>query len=169
MVVLVTGANGQLGNEMRLISKNSPHRFIFSDVTQNEDEETVYLDITKIDEIRAFVVKESVDVVVNCAAYTNVDKAEDEPEIAQLLNSKAPENLAIVMKENNGLLVHISTDYVFGGTQYNTPCTENLEGNPTGVYGVTKLEGEQKIIATGCKYVILRTAWLYSEYGKKFP
>ena len=168
MNILITGANGQLGNEMRLISKTSSHRFIFSDVTQNEDVETVYLDITKIDEIRALVVKESVDVVVNCAAYTNVDKAEEEPEIAQLLNSKAPENLAIAMKENNGLLVHISTDYVFGGTQYNTPCTENLEGNPTGVYGATKLEGEQKIIASGCKFVILRTAWLYSEFGKNF-
>ena len=168
MNILITGANGQLGNEMRLISKTSPHKFIFSDVTQNEESETVYLDITKIDEIRALVAKESVDAIVNCAAYTNVDKAEEEPDTAQLINSQAPENLALVMKENNGLLVHISTDYVFGGTQYNTPCTEDLKGNPTGVYGATKLEGEKKIIASGSKYVILRTAWLYSEFGKNF-
>ena len=168
MNILITGANGQLGNEMRLISKSSPNEFIFSDVTQNDGSETVYLDITKIDDIRALVAKESVDVIVNCAAYTNVDKAEEEPEIAEILNSKAPENLAIVMNETNGLLVHISTDYVFGGTQYNTPCTEDLEGNPTGAYGATKLQGEKKIIESGCKYVIIRTAWLYSEFGKNF-
>ncbi|MBR6496263.1 MAG: dTDP-4-dehydrorhamnose reductase [Rikenellaceae bacterium] len=168
MNILITGANGQLGNEMRLISKSSPNEFIFSDVTQNDGSETVSLDITKIDDIRALVAKESVDVIVNCAAYTNVDKAEEEPEIAEILNTKAPENLAIVMKETNGLLVHISTDYVFGGTQYNTPCTEDLEGNPTGAYGATKLQGEKKIIESGCKYVIIRTAWLYSEFGKNF-
>lgn len=168
MNILITGANGQLGNEMRLIAKTSPHRFIFSDVTLNDDAETVYLDITEIDEIRTLVVKESVDVIVNCAAYTNVDKAEEESNIAHLINSQAPENLALVMKETNGLLVHISTDYVFGGAQYNTPCTEDLKGNPTGVYGATKLEGENRIIASGCKYVIIRTAWLYSEFGKNF-
>ena len=168
MNILITGANGQLGNEMRLISKTSPHRFIFSDVSQMEGVETTFLDITDIDEIRKIVAKEAVDVIVNCAAYTNVDKAEEEPEIAEILNSKAPENLAIVMKETGGLLVHISTDYVFGGSQYNTPCTEELEGNPTGIYGATKLDGEKKIIASGCKYVIIRTAWLYSEFGKNF-
>jgi dTDP-4-dehydrorhamnose reductase len=168
MNILITGANGQLGNEMRLISKNSPHRFIFSDVSQIEGVETTFLDITDIDEIRKIVAKEAVDVIVNCAAYTNVDKAEEEPEISELLNSKAPENLALVMKETGGLLVHISTDYVFGGSQYNTPCQEELEGNPTGIYGATKLDGEKKIIASGCKYVIIRTAWLYSEFGKNF-
>ena len=168
MNILITGANGQLGNEMRLISKTSPHRFIFSDVTSNLQAETVYLDITNIDDIRDLVAKESVDVIVNCAAYTNVDKAEEEPETAEILNSKAPENLAIVMKETGGLLVHISTDYVFGGSQYNTPCQEELEGNPTGIYGATKLDGEKKIISSGCKYVIIRTAWLYSEFGKNF-
>lgn len=168
MNILITGANGQLGNEMRLISKTSPHRFIFSDVSQVEGVETTFLDITDIDEIRKIVAKEAVDVIVNCAAYTNVDKAEEEPEISELLNSKAPENLAIVMKETGGLLVHISTDYIFGGSQYNTPCTEGHEGNPTGIYGATKLDGEKKIIASGCKYVIIRTAWLYSEFGKNF-
>lgn len=168
MNILVTGANGQLGNEMRLISKTSPHRFIFSDVSQMEGAETTFLDITDIDEIRKIVAKEAVDVIVNCAAYTNVDKAEEEPEISELLNSKAPENLALVMKETGGFLVHISTDYVFGGSQYNTPCTEELEGNPTGIYGATKLEGEKNIIASGFKYVIIRTAWLYSEFGKNF-
>lgn len=168
MNILITGANGQLGNEMRLISKTSPHRFIFSDVSQMEGVETTFLDITDIDEIRKIVANEAVDVIVNCAAYTNVDKAEEEPEISEILNSKAPENLALVMKETGGLLVHISTDYVFGGSQYNTPCTEEHEGNPTGIYGATKLEGEKNIIESGCKYVIIRTAWLYSEFGKNF-
>ena len=108
--------------------------------------------------------------IVNCAAWTNVDGAEDPEkyELVQMLNAKAPENLAVAMKEVNGLLVHISTDYVFGGDPYNTPCKEDQKGTPTGVYGLTKLHGEQKIQATGCNYVILRTAWLYSEFGKNF-
>ena len=168
MNILVTGANGQLGNEMRLISQTSQHNFVFTDVTQVAGLETEYLDITNVDQIRQIIAQKSIDVIVNCAAYTNVDKAEEEPDTARLINSHAPENLALVMKETNGLLVHVSTDYVFGGTQYNVPCTEDLEGNPTGVYGATKLEGEKKIIASGCKYVIIRTAWLYSEYGKNF-
>ena len=168
MNILVTGANGQLGNEMRLISQTSQHNFLFTDVTQVAGQETEFLDITDISQIRQIVSQRSIDVIVNCAAYTNVDKAEDEPELSELLNSKAPENLAIVMKESRGLLVHISTDYVFGGNQYNTPCTEYQVENPTGVYGATKLKGEKNIICSGCKYVILRTAWLYSEYGKNF-
>ena len=168
MNILITGANGQLGNEMRLISKTSPHRFIFTDVSQASDSETLYLDITNLKDIRQIVSKKSVDVIVNCAAYTNVEKAEEEPETARLINAQAPENLALAMKETNGLLVHISTDYVFGGYHHNAPITEAAEGNPTGVYGATKLEGEKKIIASGCKYVIVRTAWLYSEFGKNF-
>lgn len=183
MTILVTGANGQLGNEMRLLAKNSQDKYIFTDVVDASGEsiamlkklagddintDTEHLDITNIDAILEIVKREMVEVVVNCAAYTNVDAAEDDYDLAELLNAKAPENLATVMKEVNGLLVHISTDYVFGGDPYNTPCKEDQKGTPTGVYGLTKLHGEQKIQATGCNYVILRTAWLYSEFGKNF-
>lgn len=166
--ILVTGANGQLGNEMRIISKNSTDNYIFTDVNQVEGLETTYLDITDLDAIRKMVSEYRVDAIVNCAAWTNVDAAETAGEIVETLNATAPENLAIAMKEVNGLLIHISTDYVFGGDPYNTPCKEDQKGTPTGVYGATKLLGEQKIQATGCNYVILRTAWLYSEFGKNF-
>ena len=168
MKVLVTGANGQLGSEMRLIAMNSPHAFVFSDVTELPGVETVHLDITDLEAVRTMVEKENIDVIVNCAAYTNVDKAEDDQDLCELLNAKAPENLAIAMKEADGLLIHVSTDYVFGGDPYNTPCKEDQKGAPTGVYGLTKLHGEQAIQATGCDHVILRTAWLYSEYGRNF-
>lgn len=183
MNILVTGANGQLGNEMRILAKNSADKFIFTDVVEASEEsiamlkklagddintETVYLDITNLDAIREVVKREDIDAIVNCAAWTNVDAAEDNYDLAEILNAKAPENLAIAMKEVGGLLVHISTDYVFGGDPYNTPCKEDQKGTPTGVYGLTKLHGEQKIQATGCNYVILRTAWLYSEFGKNF-
>ena len=166
--ILVTGANGQLGNEMRIIAAGSNDRYIFTDVNQIEGAETTYLDITDLQAVRDIVAKNNVDAIVNCAAYTNVDKAEEDVTICTLLNSKAPENLAIAMKETDGLLVHISTDYVFGGDPYNTPCTEEKKGTPTGVYGQTKLSGEEAIAATGCKHVIIRTAWLYSEFGKNF-
>ena len=168
MNVLVTGANGQLGNEMRLVSKKGDDRHVFTDVVAPDGLPTTILDITDIDAIRAIVKAENIDVIVNCAAYTNVDKAEDDKELCELLNAKAVDNLAKVMKEVDGLLVHVSTDYVFGGDPYNTPCKEEQKGTPTGVYGMTKLHGEQNIIASGCKYVILRTAWLYSEFGKNF-
>lgn len=185
MVILVTGANGQLGNEMRIIAKNSNDRYIFTDVVDASEEsiamlkklagddintDTEYLDITNLDAIREVVKSEKVEAIVNCAAWTNVDGAEDPEKYAlvEKLNAIAPENLAIAMKEVNGWLVQISTDYVFGKEPYNTPCKEDQKGTPTGVYGVTKLLGEQKIIATGCKYMILRTAWLYSEFGKNF-
>ena len=168
MNILVTGANGQLGNEMRIIAAGSNDRYIFTDVNQIEGAETTYLDITDLQAVRDIVAKNNVDAIVNCAAYTNVDKAEEDVALCTLLNSKAPENLAIAMKETNGLLVHISTDYVFGGDPYNTPCTEEKKGTPTGVYGQTKLQGEEAIVATGCKHVIIRTAWLYSEFGKNF-
>ena len=166
--ILVTGANGQLGNEMRIIAAGSSDRYIFTDVNQIEGAETTYLDITDLQAVRDIVAKNDVDAIVNCAAYTNVDKAEEDVALCALLNSKAPENLAIAMKETDGLLVHISTDYVFGGDPYNTPCTEDKKGTPTGVYGQTKLQGEEAITATGCKHVIIRTAWLYSEFGKNF-
>lgn len=185
MNILVTGANGQLGNEMRILAKNSTDKYIFTDVVDASEESiamlkklaggdittnTEHLDITNFEAIREIVKREKVQAIVNCAAWTNVDGAED-PEkyaIVEKLNATAPENLAKAMKEVDGWLVQISTDYVFGKEPYNTPCKEDQKGTPTGVYGVTKLLGEQKIIATGCKYMILRTAWLYSEFGKNF-
>lgn len=160
MVVLVTGANGQLGNEMRIVAQNSKDHYIFTDVAE--------LDITNLDAIREMVAKEEVKVIINCAAYTNVDKAEEDIDFCTLLNAIAVENLAIAMKDVNGLLVHVSTDYVFGGEPYNTPCTEDKKGTPTGVYGQTKLQGEQNIQKIGCHHLIIRTAWLYSEFGKNF-
>ena len=168
MTVLVTGANGQLGSEMRLVAAASKDRYIFTDVVDLPGVETDKLDITNIDAVRAMVKENDVKVIVNCAAYTNVDKAEDDQEFCALLNAKAPENLAVAMKEVDGLLVHVSTDYVFGGDPYNTPCREDQKGTPTGVYGLTKLQGEQAIEASGCHHVIIRTAWLYSEFGKNF-
>ena len=170
MNILVTGANGQLGNEMRIISRESTDKYIFTDVNQVEGLETTYLDITDLEAIRQMVKEHNVNAIVNCAAWTNVDGAEDPEKYAlvEKLNATAPENLAIAMKEVNGWLVQISTDYVFGKEPYNTPCKEDQKGTPTGVYGATKLLGEQKIIATGCKHIIIRTAWLYSEIGKNF-
>lgn len=185
MVILVTGANGQLGNEMRILAKNSADKYVFTDVVDASEEsiamlrklagddinaDTDHLDITNLDDIRAIVKREKVEAIVNCAAWTNVDGAEvpEKYALVEKLNATAPENLAIAIKEVDGWLVQISTDYVFGKEPYNTPCKEDQKGTPTGVYGAIKLLGEQKIIATGCKYVILRTAWLYSEFGKNF-
>ena len=170
MNILVTGANGQLGIEMRIISRVSNDAYIFTDVNQVEGLETTYLDITDIDAIRSMVKEYQINAIVNCAAWTNVDGAEDPAKynLVEKLNATAPENLAIAMKEVGGLLIQISTDYVFGKAPYNTPCKEDQQGTPTGVYGLTKLHGEQKIIATSCNHVIIRTAWLYSEFGKNF-
>lgn len=169
MNILVTGANGQLGSEMRLVSKTAKEdSYIFTDVVEIDGCETTILDITDIEALRKIVAEKNVKCIVNCAAYTNVDKAESDEDFCRLLNAKAPENLAKVMNEVDGLLVHVSTDYVFGGDPYNVPCKEDQKGTPTGVYGQTKLEGEQAIQAAGCKYIILRTAWLYSEYGRNF-
>ena len=185
MTILVTGANGQLGNEMRILAKNCADKYIFTDVVDASDESIAmlkklagddvntdieHLDITNLDAIREIVKRENVEAIVNCAAWTDVDGAED-PEkysLVEKLNATAPENLATAMKEVDGWLVQISTDYVFGKEPYNTPCKEDQKGTPTGVYGATKLLGEQKIITTSCKYMILRTAWLYSEFGKNF-
>lgn len=157
-----------MGNEMRIISKSSTDHYVFTDVVEVEGVETTILDITDLDAVKSIVSKEKIDAIVNCAAYTNVDAAESNEPLAEKLNATAPENLARAMKEVDGLLVQISTDYVFGKEPYNTPCKENQQGTPTGVYGMTKLHGEQKIVATGCKHVIIRTAWLYSEFGKNF-
>lgn len=170
MTILVTGANGQLGNEMRILANDSADTYIFTDVNQVEGVDTTYLDITDFNAVRQIVKENKVEAIVNCAAWTNVDAAEDPEkyELVEKLNATAPENLATAMKEVGGLLVHISTDYVFGAEPYNTPCKEDQKGTPTGVYGMTKLHGEQNIIATCCNYVIIRTAWLYSEFGKNF-
>ena len=168
MNILVTGANGQLGNEIRIVAKNSCDKYIYTDVISSENVETTFLDITSLDAIRRIVNEEEINCIINCAAYTNVDKAEMDAELCELINAKAVENLAIAMKEVDGLLVHVSTDYVFGGDPYNTPCKEDQKGTPTGVYGKTKLQGEQNILASGCKHIIIRTAWLYSEFGKNF-
>lgn len=171
MNILVTGANGQLGNEMRIVSRQSEDTYVFTDVNQVEGHETLYLDITDLDEIRRVVSDYNVNAIVNCAAWTDVDACETDTKLAALaekLNAKAPENLAMAMKEVGGWLIHISTDYVFGQEAYNVPCAPNQKGTPTGVYGLTKLHGEDNIIASGCRYVIIRTAWLYSEYGRNF-
>lgn len=185
MTILVTGANGQLGNEIRIVTKGSKDKYIFTDVCdehpesiemlhklagEDVDTSTIKLDITNLDAIRKMVQDNNVRAIVNCAAWTNVDGAED-PELYDLvekLNAKSPENLAVAMKEVGGLLIHISTDYVFGGDPYNTPCKEDQKGTPTGVYGLTKLHGEQNIQNSGVNYLIFRTAWLYSEFGKNF-
>lgn len=164
MNILVTGANGQLGNEIQKVSKHSQDQYIFTDVCDGYEK----LDITNLDAIRQMVAQFDVKCIINCAAWTNVDAAETAGDIVEQLNAKAPENLAMAMKEVGGLLVHISTDYVFGGDPYNTPCREDQKGSPTGVYGRTKLHGEQRILATGVKHIIIRTAWLYSEFGKNF-
>lgn len=160
MNILVTGANGQLGNEMRIVSRKSKDNYIFTDVAE--------LDITDAGAVSKMVTDNDIKAIVNCAAYTNVDKAESDAEFAEMLNAGAVRNLADAVKANDGVLVHVSTDYVFGGSKGNTPRTEEEPANPTGVYGLTKLHGEQQIAESGVKAVILRTAWLYSEFGKNF-
>ena len=160
MNILVTGANGQLGNCMRNAAKDSQDNYIFTDVAE--------LDITDAGAVADMVKDNDIKVIVNCAAYTNVDKAETDVALAEKLNAIAVDNLAQAIKANDGTLIHISTDYVFGGDPYNTPCREDQKGTPTGVYGLTKLHGEQAIEASGCKALIFRTAWLYSEYGRNF-
>ena len=164
MNILVTGANGQLGNEIQIVSKKSTNHYIFTDVCEGYQN----LDITNLEAVRKAVKENDVKCIINCAAWTNVDKAETAGDIVEILNAVAPENLAKAMKEVGGLLVHVSTDYVFGGDPYNTPCKEDMKGTPTGVYGLTKLHGEEKIQAVGCDHIILRTAWLYSEFGNNF-
>ena len=160
MNILVTGANGQLGNEMRIVAEGSKDNYIFTDVAE--------LDITNVEALNKMVKDNDIKAIVNCAAYTNVDKAENDEAMAEKLNSEAVEILANAIQANDGVLIHVSTDYVFGGSLGNTPRTEEEPVNPTGVYGKTKLHGEEAIKNSGCKHVIIRTAWLYSEFGKNF-
>ena len=160
MNILVTGANGQLGSEMRLVSASSANSFIFTDIAE--------LDICDRDAVMKMVRETGAGAIVNCAAFTDVDGAEDKEELATRLNAAAVGNLAAAMAAVGGLLVHISTDYVFGGTGRNTPFTEDIAPCPTGAYGRTKLLGEQVVLDSGCRYIIIRTAWLYSEFGRNF-
>ncbi len=164
MNILVTGGNGQLGQCLQLASQGATDSYLFTDVTGDG----VQLDITDPIAIERLVAQNDIRCIVNCAAWTNVDAAETNATLAEQLNAAAPEYLATAMKAVNGLLIHISTDYVFGREKYNTPCGEDYHGTPTGIYGATKLRGEQRLIATGVHHLILRTAWLYSEYGKNF-
>lgn len=159
MNILVTGANGQLGCEMRRLGAVSPNNYIFTDVAE--------LDITNADAVTYVAKHYSIDAIINCAAYTNVDKAESDEATAELINATAVANLATAMKEVGGTLFHVSTDYVFG-SEGNTPRTEDMPLNPLGVYGRTKLHGEKAILESGCKALIFRTAWLYSEFGNNF-
>ena len=159
MNILVTGSNGQLGNEMVRVSGKSKDRYVFTDIAE--------LDITKLDAVLSLVRKEQIDVIVNCAAYTNVDKAEDDEKTADLINHVAVGYLAAAAKSVNATLIHLSTDYVFRGINY-VPFTEEDMTEPTGVYGKTKLAGEEAVVNSGCNYIILRTAWLYSAWGKNF-
>lgn len=158
MNILVTGANGQLGRHMRLLAPQSAHRWLFTDVEE--------LDITSREAVSKYVTQNGVNMIVNCAAYTNVDKAESDEATAMQINGEAVGYMAEAMKDVDGMLIHFSTDYVFGGTMYNTPCNEDIEANPTGAYGRTKLAGEKA--ASACRHLIFRTSWLYSEYGKNF-
>ncbi len=157
--ILITGANGQLGNEMQRLGQVSPHRWIFTDVAE--------LDITDREAVSRLVAEEQVDVIVNCAAYTAVDRAEEDEATAHKINCEAVENLALAARERDAVLIHVSTDYVFGG-EGNRPRTEETATNPLGVYGRTKLAGEEAIRRVGCRHLIFRTAWLYSEFGNNF-
>jgi dTDP-4-dehydrorhamnose reductase len=157
--ILVTGANGQLGNEMRRLGELSSNNYLFTDIEE--------LDVTDADAVQRFVSENGVEVVVNCVAYTNVDKAESDEETAYKVNATAVENIAKAVKSVDGTLFHVSTDYVFG-TDGNTPRTEEMPLAPLGAYGRTKLAGERAVQQVGCKAIIIRTAWLYSEFGHNF-
>ena len=159
MNILVTGANGQLGREMQRLSAVSPNNYTFTDVAE--------LDVTDAGAVRQAVAQTRAEVIVNCAAYTNVERAEEDEAAADRLNRGAAENLARAAEANGATLIHVSTDYVFDGTAH-TPYREDMATSPLGAYGRTKLAGEEAVKASGCRYLILRTAWLYSEYGNNF-
>lgn len=161
MKVLVTGAAGQLGNALRSMAPD----FIYTDITGDGN---LRLDITDASAVNAFLADYSIDTVINCAAYTDVEAAEDNPALAELINAGAVAILADAVKARGGLLVHVSTDYVFGGDTYSTPIKEDCKPNPTGVYGLTKLHGEEAILESGVRYLIFRTAWLYSPWCRNF-
>ena len=166
MNILVTGALGQLGRELMLVSMGSKDSWFFTDVLEQDGVDV--LDITDPDAVCEKVEALKINVIVNCAAYTNVDKAESDRQKCELINCKAPQYLAEAMKKVGGMLVHISTDYIFGQKQYNTPIVEDCVGAPSGVYGLSKLHGEQSILDSGANYLILRSGWLYSPFGKNF-
>lgn len=159
MNILVTGANGQLGNEIRRRSVGSSHHFTFTDVAE--------LDITDAAAVLEMASNTKAEFIINCAAYTNVDKAEDDEQTAHLINCTATANLAAAAKQVGATLIHVSTDYVFDGCGC-TPYTEEAAVAPTGAYGRTKLAGEQAVAKSGCKHIIIRTAWLYSPFGRNF-
>ncbi len=168
MNILVTGASGQLGQEIKARAKSCPHNFIYTDIVGE-----LILDITNMEEISDFVQKNSVNVIINCAAYTNVDAAEEDEMTAGLINHLAPMYLSQVSEKFSIKFVHISTDYVFSGdgvftTDGPRAYREDDQTDPRSVYGRTKLQGEDSIIKSGCDYAIVRTAWLYSSYGKNF-
>ena len=157
--VLITGANGQLGNELRTLGAASANRYLYTDVAE--------LDITDAVAVERCVAENRIDVIINCAAYTNVERAEEDEQTAYTINCTAVKNLAEAAARHDATLIHVSTDYVFDGTA-NTPCTEELPTSPIGAYGRTKLAGEQAVAVSGCRHLIFRTAWLYSEYGNNF-
>lgn len=160
MNILVTGANGQLGNSLRVATRSGRDRYIFTDIWE--------LDITDPQAVRRFVEEHEIDLVINCAAYTDVEQAEDDRERAEAINATAAGHLAEAVHARNGFMIQISTDYVFGGRTTDRPLDEDQEPAPTNVYGLTKLHGEQAVAASGCPHIILRTAWLYSEFGINF-
>ena len=159
MTILVTGGNGQLGSALRLASAKSSHRYIFTDIDE--------LDITSAEVVNEFVQKNSIDIVVNCAAYTAVDRAESDETTADKINHKAVATLAAVCARHNAALIHISTDYIFSG-EATAPITEEATPAPINAYGRTKWAGEEAIAESGCRAIILRTSWLYSEFGANF-
>ena len=187
MRILVTGANGQLGCSLMQQARATAGSadaaeeqcFLFTDISTGGSSsgssidssshfQVTPLDITDYAAVERFVSGNNIEIIINCAAYTNVEMAEEQREAAELLNATAPGQLARIAAAHNALLIHISTDYVFGREPYNTPCREEHQGTPTGVYGETKLMGEKRVLESGCKYVIVRTSWLYSATGKNF-
>ena len=158
--ILITGANGQLGSSLALLCNFKDANFFFTDVAE--------LDVTSKGAVEKFIAEKEIDLVINCAAYTNVEKAEDESKKAERLNACAPKYLAESCKRHNAILIHISTDYVFGNRKRKVPITERSKPSPLNVYGATKLQGEENIKASGCNYIIIRTSWLFSEYGNNF-
>ena len=186
MRILVTGANGQLGCSLMQRALETATTagsadaaeeqcFLFTDISTGGSSsgssshfQVTPLDITDYAAVERFVAGNNIEIIINCAAYTNVEMAEEQRDSAELLNATAPGQLARIAAAHNALLIHISTDYVFGREPYNTPCREEHQGTPTGVYGETKLMGEKRVLESGCKYVIVRTSWLYSATGKNF-